>query len=383
MAQLDFIIQQRHSDFRHGTGVQLKLFASQLQKPPVHICWDTAFPVSDTYRPVLNLDRSYLKYWPFLIGRGFIGRLEHQHGVHRYELKQIKSKLKRLTRNHHKQPLAYVTVASEKDAEITCKVLDVLNAKYVVNIMDLMRHAEICSKDYPSLMRLLQGATRTFVLTTALQTALADLALRRDLRLLPTARRPSKRKLPRCHAPTDVLKIVMVGSLAYRDGLIQLAKFCSGLYASGISFELHYIGSEQMRKMLDSSFSVQYHGVLDDLKRDSVLSSMHIAYLPGPDGNPEIDDLARFSFPSRLLDYFWHGLPVLGPLDNKSATYEMLNDLHGQGVWFSTKSNYLVSIASKLATDPNKLESASNNVYNYAKKQPSPSDIVDLVMRSF
>jgi hypothetical protein len=383
MSQIKFIIQQRYSDFRHGTGVQLKLFASQLKKPPVQICWDTAFPVSDTYRPVINLDRSYLKYWPFLIGRGFISRLEHRHGAHRYELKQIRRKLNRLTRIHHKQPLAYVTVASEKDAEIACKVLDVLNAKYVVNIMDLMRHAEICRKDYPGLVRLLQGATRIFVLTTALQTSLADLALRPDLLLLPTARKPVKRRLSKCHAPTDLLKIVMVGSLAYPNGLIELAKFCTGLQANGISFELHYIGSEQMRRRLDGSFSVQYHGVLDDLKRDSILSTMNIAYLPGPDGNPETDDLARYSFPSRLLDYFWHGLPVLGPLDKRSATYEMLNGLHGQGVWLSTNSSYLVRVATELANDPKTLESASNNVYSYAKKQPLLSEIVDLVIKSF
>jgi hypothetical protein len=384
MSQLDFIIQQRYLDFRHGTGVQLKLFASQLVTPPVHICWDTVFPLSDTYRPVINLDQSYLKYWPFVnIGRGFIGRLEHKLSAHCYKPKKIKLKLQRFTRNLQEQPLAYVTVACEKDAEIACDILDALNAKYVLNIMDLICHTELSINDYACLTRLLKGATKVFVLTTALQSALAGLALRPDFLLLPTARKPVNRRLPNSYAPADLFKIVMVGSLAYPNGLIQLANFCKGLHANGIMFELHYIGSEQMRSRLDNSFPVQYHGALDDLKRDSILSTMNIAYLPGPDGDPDKDDLARFSFPSRLLDYFWHGLPVMGPLYQRSATYEMLHDLHGKGAWFSTNSYNLVDIAIELKNDPHKYEYCSNNVYSFAKSQLSLSQIVESVLNSF
>jgi hypothetical protein len=175
----------------------------------------------------------------------------------------------------------------------------------------------------------------------------------------------------------------MVGSLAYRDGLVELAKFCTGLRINNINFELHYIGSEVMRGYLDSSLPVHYHGTLNDCKRDAILSTMHIAYLPGPDGDPETDDLARFSFPSRLLDYFWHGLPVVGPVHKRSATYEMLKDLLGQGVWFSSQSDYLVAVATELACNQDKLEIASSCVYNYAKKQPLLSDIVDKVIESF
>ena len=130
-----------------------------------------------------------------------------------------------------------------------------------------------------------------------------------------------------------MLEIVMVGSLAYSIGLGELARFCTGLKSRNIRFRLNYIGPKAMRDYLNRELPVHYHGALSDLQRDAVFQSMHLAYLPGPDGDPETDYLAHFSFPSRLIDYFWHGLPVVGPVQSGSATSQMLRNLQGKGVW--------------------------------------------------
>jgi hypothetical protein len=113
---------------------------------------------------------------------------------------------------------------------------------------------------------------------------------------------------------------------------------------------------------------VNYCGVRLGADRDALLNTMHLAYLPGPDGNPAEDCLARFSFPSRTTDYFWHGLPVIGPLFDDSATAQMVAALRGNGVWFSQDSKQLVSVVKNLAQNPQAWESAAEAVYHFAQK---------------
>jgi hypothetical protein len=110
---------------------------------------------------------------------------------------------------------------------------------------------------------------------------------------------------------------------------------------------------------------------------------MHLAYLPGPDGDPAEDSLARFSFPSRLTDYFWHGLPVVGPLFDGSATAQMLNGLNGRGVWFSRDFKQLVAAAQDLATRPQVWESASEAVYNFAQGNFAISRAATTILGAF
>src|SRR5438105_5920004 len=70
------MLNRRYADHRHGTGVQMKLFADQLSHKPFHICWDHEPIVADTYQPVGNLNTSWLRNWPFPRGRGLVNRLE-------------------------------------------------------------------------------------------------------------------------------------------------------------------------------------------------------------------------------------------------------------------------------------------------------------------
>jgi hypothetical protein len=175
----------------------------------------------------------------------------------------------------------------------------------------------------------------------------------------------------------------MIGCLTYPDGLQKLATLCTVLKDKKIPFQLHYIGTREMRDLLSKDLPIHYHGVLSDRERDLVLSSMHLAFLPGPDGDPDSDDFARFSFPSRLLDYFWHGIPVVGPLSDASATYQMLLDLQGSGVWFSKNTADLSETVVKLATRKCEWEIASRSVRDYAERQPPLGHISDLILAAF
>ncbi|MGA2869875.1 MAG: hypothetical protein ABSF34_12050, partial [Verrucomicrobiota bacterium] len=140
--QIDYLINRRYADFRHGTGVQIKLFAGQLAQNPLHICWDVERSVSDTYQPVRNLNTSLLKAWPFKRGRGLVARMETKLGLTWHDQQRITRRVKQFTRPGTGKPRAYVIVASEEEAKIARQILGVLDAEYIVNVMDYLHLGE-------------------------------------------------------------------------------------------------------------------------------------------------------------------------------------------------------------------------------------------------
>lgn len=153
--QIDYLINRRYADFRHGTGVQIKLFAGEIGQQPLHVCWDVEQPVSDTYQPVCNLNTSWLRDWPFRRGRGLVNRVETTLGLTWEDQSRIAKKLRPLARPGNGKPRAYVIVASEEEAKITRRVLQVVAAEYVVNVMDYLHLGDTDLPDFPEFAALL------------------------------------------------------------------------------------------------------------------------------------------------------------------------------------------------------------------------------------
>jgi hypothetical protein len=296
---------------------------------------------------------------------------------------RIIGRVKRSASPGTKRLRAYVIVASENEAQIARLVLESLEAEYVVKVVDYLHLGPTELPGYPNLAKVLNGAKRVFALTPPIQRALAHVSKRNDILILGDGRKPSRCRATKPDCKDGPLQIVMVGSLAYPRGLAALEKFCAGLENLGLKYCLNYIGSPAMRDRLGARFPVNYRGVLSDTERDSVLTTMHLGYLPGPDGDPATDCLAHFSFPSRLADYFWHGLPVIGPLFKDSATAQMLSDLAGKGVWFDDNSEELVAVAKKLMQHPADWVSASDRIYQFAQKNFSIECCTQTILEAF
>jgi len=360
------MLNRRYADHRHGTGVQMKLFADQLLQKPFHICWDHEQTVVDTYQPVVNLNTSWLRDWPFSRGRGLVNRLETILGRTWHQQTRLARRTKQFVGANNSKPRAYVIIASEEEARIARTILETLDAEYAVNVMDYL-HLD-SERNFPEFAAVLKGAKKIFALTPPIRDALVGISNRDDISILGIAREPAKKSSSAYQSGTDPLEIVMMGSVDYTRGLDELHRFCDGLAGAGTKFRLNYIGTRQMRERLGTQLPVNYRGVQLGADRDAILNTMHLAYLPGPDGDPSEDYLARYSFPSRSADYFWHGLPVIGPLFEKSATAQMVAELLGKGVWFSCDSQQLVSVVKNLSINPRQWTMASEAVHDFAQK---------------
>ena len=176
MTEIDFLIQRRYADYRHGTGVQLKLFAGQLDKSPLHICWDSGRPVPETYRPLLNLDRTWLRYWPFSRGKGLVSRFESSIRKDWRGPQQIRSRIKPFKTSTKKKPSAYVIVASEFEAAVAREILDYLEAEYVLKVVDFLHLGPTQLPEYPHLSSLVLGAKKIYALTPTIQEVLMKIS---------------------------------------------------------------------------------------------------------------------------------------------------------------------------------------------------------------
>jgi len=386
--QISYLINRRYADYRQGTGVQLALIARQLSPSALHICWDDGHPIKETYRPVCNLNTSLLRWWLFKRGKGLVTRIEHALGVTWHSKEILARRTIRLKKKWSGASAprvctyAYVIVAHEDEARIARTVLGSLKADYVLNIVDFHHRADSALESYPEFAALLKEARQVFALTPTIRDELQSLSGRTDIQLLGIGR-PYPARAAEAPRSGQCLQIVMVGGLGYRRGMEQLAHYCRGLDTRRIPYSLNYVGPREFLTHFPPGLEVNYRGALSDQARDAVLSQAHLAYLPYPDSDPVTDYLAHYSFPSRLADYFWHGIPVIGPVYPTSATARMLKDLLGNGVWFSLTSEDLVNATARISQNPASWCEASQRVIRFAKDHFDLTTIAKAISDAF
>ncbi|BAC92248.1 glr4307 [Gloeobacter violaceus PCC 7421] len=352
----------------HGTGVQLlRLFAFE---DYTHLYWSSASGFSETDKSLL-LEEQF-DWWPLSRGKG---RLEQVMGllgmssVWRHN-ELISAKYRRLLERDYRCDVAHVVAIDETSARKAVSLLGVLGCPYVVHIMDLMHPRGLDPAAMTGFGRLFAGASRVLALSEN---------IRREVRKFPSPPCeifPIVRSLGRAvQSPPQSggpLRIAMVGSLYYTEGLKCLAAAWDELSRRYPRLELVYAGPEaQIRNYLPARLKevLVYRGYVPNEKVESILLECHLAYLPGPCWPAEKDKYSKYSIPSRLTDYLMAGLPIVAYLADGSATEQFLNPLMPEAVRRAMHPAALIEAVTHYADQPAVWRAASGTAHAFAAGQ--------------
>jgi hypothetical protein len=351
----------------HGTGKQLQYFVQSSKMECHHLCWDEKKPLGDEPCSYTNLYYDTVKRWPIYRGRCFFDRLQRRCGLRWSDAGKLSAlsawKVRQLRK--HKFDAAYVIVASEMEAKLAHECLRLLGLPYILNWMDLAEHAELSPQTHPGIATLCKGATTVFALTHELARCIGRCASR-EIQIIRVGR-PASTAVATPPAVAGPLRCVMIGNLHHPSVSRIWPEVFDMVKRSGVDARLFYMGSMEMFNLLPQGFPVTHLGSLGETDRDAKLAEMHLGLLPGPDGLPATHPLARYSFPSRIADYFFLGLPVLGSIHPRSATAEELRPVLNSAVWLSTTAPGLAESMMRLSGDPEVWSQASAKGLAFAR----------------
>lgn len=228
----------------------------------------------------------------------------------------------RLTASAKDTSVVYLAPIGADDASRMRRIVELIRRPFVVHLWDSLDVEPALNAD---LSWLLAHADKVYGLTGTLMAASG----RDDAEplLFSRARADVRATPPR---PGQPLRIATMGDLvSYQDGLAVLVDACARLQARGHAVELLYIGPNGAWRRLSKPLReplVRTGFLSSDQRRDEVLASCHLGFMPGPLAAPEDDLRSRFSVPSRVLDFMAVGLPVVGTVHPRSATYAMADD---------------------------------------------------------
>jgi glycosyltransferase involved in cell wall biosynthesis len=125
--------------------------------------------------------------------------------------------------------------------------------------------------------------------------------------------------------------IALTGNItSYIDGMKCLIRAVDILRAAGKDYRIVYIGPlKSVRRCgIGTHDFITATGFLPSAEeRDNVLAECAVGFMPGPTAAPEADARSKYSIPSRILDYLAVGLPIVGSIHPRSATYSFCRDL--------------------------------------------------------
>lgn len=216
----------------------------------------------------------------------------------------------------------YLAPIGADDASRMRRIVELIERPFVVHLWDSL---EVEPAGNADLSWLLARADKVYGLSGTLVAASG----RDDAEPLIFSRaRASVRAAP--PRPGQPVRIATMGDLvSYQDGLAVLIDACARLNAKGQAVELLYIGPNGAWRRLPEPLReplVRTGFLPSDQRRDEVLAGCHLGFMPGPLAPPEDDLRSRFSVPSRMLDFMAIGLPTIGTVHPRSATYAMADD---------------------------------------------------------
>ena len=347
-----------------------------------HLCWDTKAPRGDEPTAYTSLYTSLFERWPYVTGRGQLIKAEAWRRSRRRkslaETSLSRFRLRRLAKKAF--DVAYVIVANEEEAGIALDCLQWLDIPYVLHWYDLTESEKLTSISHPHIADLAKGAYQVYALTEVLASAISQCSSV-NVDILRFGR-PVPTKFAKPPTGGGPLRCVLVGQTSYSSMGGIWPKVLEAARDEGLSTELYYIGPREYFAEIPVNLSARYLGCLSDVDRDQCLATMHVALLPGPDGNPMVDVFARYSLPSRLADYLGHGLPVLGTINNSSATAVEIRELASNAVTFSCSESRLARRLVELTGHENVWRRASQAGRIYALKNFDSEKNVDVLASS-
>jgi hypothetical protein len=311
----------------NAIGVQAKNFSRLWPRPWRHCYWDTCTGLSTEKNSVL-LKNSLPDRWPFVKGRGFMGRQLEKMNLCWWRGDSLLEKRKaRLAELFQDSNVAYVAPLWAKDAVRSVEVLRVLGIPYVVHLWDVMDRDGLHrgSRGYSEL---LSGAGHIFCVSSAIEDDVRKIC-GKPVSLLSFTRPDSKSLATQ--PPGPELRIAISGHLApYKHGLELLAAALPGLDRAFAKISIRYIGPNDQAAMLPESLSAiaVKSGFVDDATRDRLLAECNVGFLPGPLLDTS-DMRSRYSIPSRMADYYSVGLPIVGAVYETSAVNLHFRNLAG------------------------------------------------------
>lgn len=372
------IINQPLANSSHGTGKQLQYFVQLSALSSVHVSWDSQSPKGDEPCEHLNLyyDHSHVfDRWHLPFGRRLLFQIQNALPVKWWDKLKLSTisrwRLRLLAR---RSSVAYVIVSSEDTAQVALACLTELRLPYVLNWLDLETSELLTPEQHPCIAAINAGAEEVFAITPTLAAAIGRFTRKPPRLLLPG--RPPAQRAAQAPAVGQPLRCVMIGSLSYSSLTEQWPAVIQAVRASGVELDLFYIGSETMYRRCPPELEMTYLGSLTDEARDAALATMHLGFLPGPDGDPNYEHLSRYSFPSRVADYFCHGLPVIGTVHPESSAAQALQLVLGESAWLSQRPRDLVAAITGLARNSESWKAAAQGATAFAAKN---FDVVRMV----
>jgi glycosyltransferase involved in cell wall biosynthesis len=261
--------------------------------------------------------------------------------------------------NHLSCDVAYVNIAKEESALKACSILRILGCPYVVHFMDLY-HDRLVPASMPGMRQLLAGASSVVALTDALKDEAAKFGPR-ELITLSIGVEPSQVV---AKPPTGgQFRVVFTGRV-YREGLELLERSLPLVTKVLPGAEFVYAGPHSTTIPPVLKERTQDIGFVKDAEQfRRVLTDSHCAFLCGPH---VLDNLGKYSFPSRVADYMMAGLPIVGTVNPGSATWRMLKPLESTAITLVKTPEEIAEGFVALAGSPEHWKRASDGSRSYA-----------------
>jgi len=218
---------------------------------------------------------------------------------------------------------AYFAPIEAKDARRMRHIAELLSKPFVVHFWDFLDG----NMEEESTKWLIRNAERVFCLNQAMA---HDVKRFRDVDILEFTR--SVPNFQSRYLAKGEIRVALVGSLGpYMDGVKKLLGAVEILNKAGRSARIVYLNKNHIGKRFFGSYRdhISRTGYIkNDDNKDRILSNCNIAFMPGPSAPPEHDSWSRYSMPSRILDFLGVGLPMVGTVHPRSATYDFCRRLN-------------------------------------------------------
>ena len=283
--------------------------------------------------------------------------------------------LRRLVARHKDQvSVIYAAPLDNADATRMKQLIEAFHRPFVLHIWDMFDGA---AKPGGSQEWLIKHAESVLCLSKPIYEEVAR--LRPDADYLLFLRKPAA---VRASAPQGKrLRVALIGNLgSYSEGVDLLNEAIDLLSPRGFTIDVSFIGPTATLKRLKSPIfsKVQPVGFAKtDADRDRALSKCNVAFLPGPFEDPAQEMRSRYSIPSRVLDFFAVGLPVVGTVHPDSATADLFRSVDITSRVFCRTAPEIAASLEQL-TDPavwNAASSASAGAFSKLHQESQPAKL--------
>jgi hypothetical protein len=366
---------------RSAIGVQTKLLVASHPKW-LHLYW-VSYELKRQDARSHRIESLPFSRWSFLSNRSRLFRRLYPLSGSWWLDDQLRADVSRklVTAYGGKISVIYAAPLDNRDAVRIRHLIQLFQRPFVLHLWDFLDGSIETGSDIDWLVK---NAAHVLCLSKPILDEVAP--SRPDAEYLLFSR---KQSLSRASAPQQAtLRIALIGDLAsYKDGLAMLDESTSRLAEQGRSIQLCYIGPAATLKKLDLPIvrKIQYLGFMrTDVDRDLALSGCHAAFLSGPFRPPESDARSRYSIPSRVLDFFAVGLPIIGTVHPLSATAELFRSVGLTDSVFCRSSQEVTEELSLLFESANwaARSAASSNAYLYLHRESQPEKLKALLQEA-